>query len=104
MVIHKAPLLDERGNHKLDEAGKPRYLCGFRIAGGIDQDNSKSPQGYPDKVNLTIIIMIIIIIINKECIKFIIKLTYVYRILDFAQNILILVLWAGVSMFNIFYL
>ena len=86
MVIHKAPLLDERGNHKLDEAGKPRYLCGFRIAGGIDQDNSKSPQGYPDKVNLTITIMIIIIIfiimiiiiitiiiiiisiINKDCI------------------------------------
>ena len=33
-----------------DADGRLRYRCGFRIGGGIDQDPSVSPQGYPDKV------------------------------------------------------
>ena len=33
----------------MDQEGKPVYRCGFRIGGGIDQDHTKSPQGYPDK-------------------------------------------------------
>jgi len=32
-----------------DADGRLRYRCGFRIGGGIDQDPSVSPQGYPDK-------------------------------------------------------
>ncbi|ESO04996.1 hypothetical protein HELRODRAFT_78204, partial [Helobdella robusta] len=31
------------------EDGRPMFKSGFKIAGGIDQDNTKSPQGYPDK-------------------------------------------------------
>jgi len=34
-----------------DADGRPRYRCGFRIGGGIDQDPTVSPQGYPDKVS-----------------------------------------------------
>ncbi|VDP13247.1 unnamed protein product [Soboliphyme baturini] len=29
-------------------SGEIQYRCGFRIGGGIDQDPSKSPYGYPD--------------------------------------------------------
>ncbi|KAK3599833.1 hypothetical protein CHS0354_022401 [Potamilus streckersoni] len=49
IVLHKDPDRSEQGNPVLGPDGKPRYRCGFRIGGGIDQDNTKSPQGYPDK-------------------------------------------------------
>ena len=52
IILKKDPSLDERGNPVYDEAGKPCYRCGFKIGGGMDQDPSKSPQGYPDKVGL----------------------------------------------------
>ena len=50
LVLHKEPDLNERGQQALDPDGRPRYRCGFRIGGGIDQDPTVSPQGYPDKV------------------------------------------------------
>ena len=49
-MLKKDQQFDERGNPVYDDTGKPCYRCGFRIGGGIDQDPSKSPQGYPDKV------------------------------------------------------
>lgn len=49
IVLHKEPEVDEHGNQVYDPDGKPRFHCGFRIGGGIDQDPIKSPQGYPDK-------------------------------------------------------
>lgn len=48
--LEKEQDLDNQGNPIRDQDGKPQYRCGFRIGGGIDQDPSKSPQGYPDKV------------------------------------------------------
>ena len=50
IVLHKEQDKDEQGNPVYEPDGKPRYRCGFKIGGGIDQDPSKSPQGYPDKV------------------------------------------------------
>ena len=41
--------MNERGQQMFDADGRLRYRCGFRIGGGIDQDPSVSPQGYPDK-------------------------------------------------------
>lgn len=32
--------------------------CGFKIGGGIDQDFTKSPQGYTDNVSYYIILKI----------------------------------------------
>ncbi|WAR24130.1 TX1B3-like protein [Mya arenaria] len=49
IVLHKDLDRDDAGNPMIGPDGKQRYRCGFRIGGGIDQDNSKSPQGYPDK-------------------------------------------------------
>jgi len=49
-VLHKEPELNERGQQIIDADGRLRFRCGFRIGGGIDQDPSVSPQGYPDKV------------------------------------------------------
>ncbi|ELU04633.1 hypothetical protein CAPTEDRAFT_173582 [Capitella teleta] len=49
IVLQKEPDHDENGQQVLEEDGKPRFRCGFRIGGGIDQDPAKSPQGYPDK-------------------------------------------------------
>ncbi|XP_048255205.1 tax1-binding protein 3 homolog [Haliotis cracherodii] len=49
IVLEKEAELDQQGNPVLDPDGKPRYRCGFRIGGGIDQDHHQSPQGYPDK-------------------------------------------------------
>lgn len=50
LVLEKEPEVDGMGNPITGPDGKQRYKCGFRIGGGIDQDNTKSPQGYPDKV------------------------------------------------------
>jgi len=50
LVLHKQPDLNEFGQQVYDSEGRPRYRCGFRIGGGVDQDPSLSPQGYPDKV------------------------------------------------------
>ncbi|CAG5120673.1 unnamed protein product [Candidula unifasciata] len=49
IVLEKEQDIDQQGNPIRDPDGKPRYRCGFRIGGGIDQDPSQSPQGYPDK-------------------------------------------------------
>ncbi|CAI9721124.1 tax1-binding protein 3 homolog [Octopus vulgaris] len=49
IVLHKEPERDDHGNPVVGTDGKQKYRCGFRIGGGIDQDNTKSPQGYPDK-------------------------------------------------------
>jgi len=49
LVLHKEPDLNDRGQHMVDADGRLRYRCGFRIGGGIDQDPTVSPQGYPDK-------------------------------------------------------
>lgn len=49
IVLEKEPDADQQGNPIYEPDGKPRYRCGFRIGGGIDQDPSQSPQGYPDK-------------------------------------------------------
>ncbi|GFN77049.1 tax1-binding protein 3 [Plakobranchus ocellatus] len=49
IVLEKEQDLDQQGNPLTDPGGKPRYRCGFKIGGGIDQDPSQSPQGYPDK-------------------------------------------------------
>jgi hypothetical protein len=51
-VLQKDLDRDETGQQILEEDGKPRYRCGFRMGGGIDQDPTKSPQGYPDKVGV----------------------------------------------------
>ena len=50
IVLEKEQDLDLHGAPVLEQDGKPRYRCGFRIGGGIDQDPAQSPQGYPDKV------------------------------------------------------
>ena len=50
LVLEKEPEHDEHGNPYVGQDGKQKFKCGFRIGGGIDQDNTKSPQGYPDKV------------------------------------------------------
>ncbi|ESO86630.1 hypothetical protein LOTGIDRAFT_166897 [Lottia gigantea] len=49
IVLEKDADIDNQGNPVLEQDGKQRYRCGFRIGGGIDQDPSQSPQGYPDK-------------------------------------------------------
>lgn len=51
IVLHKDLDRDDQGNAVIGQDGKQRYRCGFKIGGGIDQDNTKSPQGYPDKVS-----------------------------------------------------
>lgn len=51
LVLEKEPEVDGMGNPVSGPDGKQKYKCGFRIGGGIDQDNTKSPQGYPDKVS-----------------------------------------------------
>jgi len=53
IVLHKDLDRDDQGNPMIAPDGKQRYRCGFRIGGGIDQDNTKSPQRYPDKVHRT---------------------------------------------------
>lgn len=35
---------------ELNENGEEVMKCGFKIGGGIDQDFTKSPQGYTDNV------------------------------------------------------
>lgn len=50
-MLHKDLDRDDQGNPMMGPDGKQRYRCGFRIGGGIDQDNTKSPQRYPDKVS-----------------------------------------------------
>jgi hypothetical protein len=42
--------VDESGQPKLDERGKPIFYSGFSVGGGIDQDHNLSPQQYPDNV------------------------------------------------------
>jgi hypothetical protein len=49
LVLHKEPDVNELGQQVFDADGRPRYRCGFRIGGGIDQEPLLSPQGYPDK-------------------------------------------------------
>ncbi|XP_041358245.1 tax1-binding protein 3 homolog [Gigantopelta aegis] len=49
IVLEKEPDIDGQGNPVLEPDGKQRFRCGFRIGGGIDQDPSQSPQGFPDK-------------------------------------------------------
>ena len=51
IVLNKEPEYTDQGTAVCEADGKQRYRCGFRIGGGIDQDPSKSPQGYPDKVS-----------------------------------------------------
>lgn len=48
--IEKEIILNENGAPVVDGDGKPEYRSGFKIGGGIDQDNTMSPQHYPDKV------------------------------------------------------
>ena len=50
ITLHKTVELDKFGSPVLDTSGRQVMKCGFRIGGGIDQDPSRSPQGYPDKV------------------------------------------------------
>lgn len=50
LVFEKEFEVDGMGNFVLGFDGKQKYKCGFRIGGGIDQDNIKSSQGYLDKV------------------------------------------------------
>jgi len=40
VTLTKIPMVDAYGQHVL--------RCGFKVGGGIDQDYSKSPQGYTD--------------------------------------------------------
>lgn len=35
---------------EINENGEEVMKCGFKIGGGIDQDFTKSPQGYTDNV------------------------------------------------------
>ncbi len=49
-MLQKEPDFDPYGKPTYDQEGKQRFKCGFKIGGGIDQDPTKSPQGYPDKV------------------------------------------------------
>ncbi|XP_033736958.1 tax1-binding protein 3 homolog [Pecten maximus] len=49
LVLNKDPDLDDEGNPVIGQDGNPRHRCGFKIGGGIDQDNTKCPYGYPDK-------------------------------------------------------
>ena len=55
--IQKEPLIDENGQPKLDEFGKPAFYSGFSIGGGIDQDHRLSPQKYSDNVNKQIFLI-----------------------------------------------
>ena len=50
-------MTNEMGQQVYDSDGRPRYRCGFRVGGGIDQDPALSPQGYPDNVCLCIWIL-----------------------------------------------
>lgn len=50
LVFEKEFEVDGMGNFVSGFDGKQKYKCGFRIGGGIDQDNIKSSQGYLDKV------------------------------------------------------
>lgn len=52
IVLEKEQDRDDHGSPIVLPDGKQKFRCGFRIGGGIDQDNTKSPQGYPDKVGL----------------------------------------------------
>jgi len=49
ITLHKTVELDKFGSPVLDTSGRQVMKCGFRVGGGIDQDPSRSPQGYPDK-------------------------------------------------------
>ncbi|KAL5017344.1 hypothetical protein ScPMuIL_006933 [Solemya velum] len=49
IVLEKEQDRDDHGSPIVLPDGKQKFRCGFRIGGGIDQDNTKSPQGYPDK-------------------------------------------------------
>ncbi|XP_067948953.1 tax1-binding protein 3 homolog isoform X2 [Watersipora subatra] len=51
LTLQKTQEFDKYGSPVLDSSGKPQLKCGFRIGGGIDQDPSRCPHGYPDKVN-----------------------------------------------------
>lgn len=35
----------------VDASGVEQEKCGLKIGGGIDQDPTKSPYGYPDNVS-----------------------------------------------------
>jgi len=39
---------------EINENGEEVMKCGFKIGGGIDQDFTKSPQGYTDNVRCPI--------------------------------------------------
>lgn len=39
---------------EINENGEEVMKCGFKIGGGIDQDFTKSPQGYTDNVRYRI--------------------------------------------------
>ncbi|XP_067948952.1 tax1-binding protein 3 homolog isoform X1 [Watersipora subatra] len=49
LTLQKTQEFDKYGSPVLDSSGKPQLKCGFRIGGGIDQDPSRCPHGYPDK-------------------------------------------------------
>lgn len=49
ITVHPEPTRDDFGNTLVDANGKPAFRLGFRFGGGIDQDNMKSPAGYPDR-------------------------------------------------------
>lgn len=59
---------------EINENGEEVMKCGFKIGGGIDQDFTKSPQGYTDNVryyifqNIHIYLYIIYIILIHLCI------------------------------------
>ena len=40
---------------EINENGEEVMKCGFKIGGGIDQDFTKSPQGYTDNVRYHIL-------------------------------------------------
>lgn len=50
IILQKDGEVDERGNPLFEPDGKPRLRCGFKIGGGIDQDHTRCPHGYPDNV------------------------------------------------------
>jgi len=49
VTVNPEPKRDDFGNALFDPNGKPMFKLGFRFGGGIDQDNTKSPYGYPDR-------------------------------------------------------
>jgi len=49
ITVNREPNRDDFGNTLVDASGKPTYKLGFKIGGGIDQDNMASPFGYPDR-------------------------------------------------------